>query len=207
MKLKLDVMDLEEAKLEMQKLSAMYVTQKFIPEVDLFRFSKICADKGTLDVTAATLTKDTILAAIDTGLEAMDTASVTKQGRIIYVSDECYYKMIKSGDWINYRPVLSNGVIDLNISNYNGCVVIPVSATVFNTAATFGAGSNTLTGDAINFMIIDPQSVVAVIKHSSAFLFEPGTHTEGDGYIIATRTYHGLNLLENKVAGVYVNTK
>lgn len=203
----LDVLDAEEGKIEAAGIIAQWVKEKLVPEIDLFRFTKIVADKGSVDVSGATLTYDTVLEAINTGLEALDTAAVTKKGRIIYVSDEVYYKMIKSGEWINQRPVMSNGEIDLNISSYNGCKVIPVNAGVFNTAATFGAGTNTLTGDSINFMILDPQAVIAVIKHSSAYVFGPGEHTNGDGFFCQTRTYHGLNVLENKTSGIYVNTK
>lgn len=206
-KIPLDVMDSEESKIEMGRISTMFVKEKLVPEMDLFRFTKMVADKGAVDVAGVVLTFDDVIEAINVGLETMDGSNVTKQGRIIYVSDEIYYKMIKSGEWINNRPVMSNGAIDLSISSYNGSIVIPVNQNLFNTAATFGAGANVLTGDAINFMIVDPKAVIAVIKHSSAFLFSPGEHTEGDNYLMAVRSYHGLNLLENKTAGVYVHTK
>lgn len=203
----LDVMDAEEGKIEAASLLAQWTKESQIPELDLFRFTKIVTDKGSVNVSGATLTSDTVIEAINTGMLSLDTAKVPKRGRIIYVSDEVYYKMIASGEWINSRPVQSNGQIDLSISSYNGAVVIPVNAGVFNTAATFGAGSNTLTGDSINFMILDPNAVIAVKKHSSAYIFAPGQHTMGDGFYCVARNYHGLNVLENKVNGIYINTK
>jgi hypothetical protein len=200
-------MDAEEGKIDAIRLISKWVKEKLVPEIDLYRFTKIVTDKGSVNKSGIVLTADNVLEAINTGLETMDNAKVTKRGRVIYVSDEVYYKMIKSGEWINARPVMSNGEIDLNISSYNGCKVLPVSASEFNTAATFGAGSNVLTGDSINFMIIDPAAVIAVVRHSSSYIFAPGEHTKGDGFLCQARTYHGLNMLENKTDGAYIHTK
>lgn len=62
-------------------------------------------------------------------------------------------------------------------------------------------------GKDINFLIIAKPSVIAKAKFNSIYLFAPGKHTEGDGYLYQKRLYHDLFVLKSKQDGVYVSHK
>jgi hypothetical protein len=203
----LDVMDAEEAKDSLAARVAEFTKESMIPEIDAYRFSKICQDLGASSAFG-TLTYDTVITAINAGVAAMDKAEVPKEGRVLFVSADVYQLMVASGEWFNSRPIASNGVIDLNIVQYNGMPVIMVPDSRFYFSQTFGEGTNTPDGSLINFMIVHKPAVIAVVKYSAAYMFGPGEHTinGGHGFYSAPRTYHGCQLLENKTSGVFVHT-
>ena len=62
-------------------------------------------------------------------------------------------------------------------------------------------------GKDINFLIVAKPAVIAKAKFNSIYLFAPGQHTEGDGYLYQNRLYHDLFVLETKKDGVYVSHK
>lgn len=204
----LDVLDADEAKDSIARKVALFTKKRMVPEIDAYRFHKICQDKGASDAFG-TLTYDTVMAAINTGVKAMNKAEVDKDGRILYVNNDILQLMIDSGEWTNMRSVdMANGIIDTRIVMYNGMRVIPVVDSRFYFTQTFGEGTNTPTGSLLNFMIVEPSAVIAVVKYSAAYMFGPGEHTikGGHGFYSAPRTYHGAQLLENKTAGVYIHT-
>ena len=59
----------------------------------------------------------------------------------------------------------------------------------------------------INFILMHPSCVVCRDKYSYIKLFTPGTDSRtADGYLYQNRNYGDLFLLEQKVAGVHINT-
>lgn len=50
----------------------------------------------------------------------------------------------------------------------------------------------------INYLFTVKQAVIPVVKENSVYLFAPGEHTEGDGYLYQNRLYHDLFVLKSK---------
>lgn len=59
----------------------------------------------------------------------------------------------------------------------------------------------------INFILVAKQAVIPVVKENTIFLFAPGQHTEGDGYLYQNRLYHDLFIKEQQKDGVAVSLK
>ena len=59
----------------------------------------------------------------------------------------------------------------------------------------------------INMILVNPAAVIAPVKHSAIYLWEPGSHTGGDGYLYQNRRYTDLFLIERKADGVQINAE
>lgn len=78
----------------------------------------------------------------------------------------------------------------------------------FKTEFNFTEGFKpTGTSKSINFMVVARPSIIAKVKMSSIYLFPPGSHTEGDGWLYQNRLYHDLFVDEFKKDGIYVSVK
>lgn len=213
LKLAIDAVDSDEAQVTAAKIQDNFLREKFFPELDLYRFTKIYTDiagsgvAGT-NIVEATPTADTVINDIDAGIEILDDAEVPKSGRVIFISENSYRMLKNSGEFFKTRVATEmSKVLNREIEALDGHFLIRVPSSRFNTAANFGAGSNTLTGTSINFLICYLPAIMAIIKRSVLRIFTPEQNLDSDGYLMTSRNYHGCNVYENKVAGVYINKR
>jgi hypothetical protein len=206
----LDAMDAREAYLQIAEVAAEFMRTKVVPEMDAYRFHKI---RSLCNVdTTGTLTNDTVIAAIRTGIKTLDDAEVPKEGRILYVSSTVYQYMVDSGEFYRTMNVTgNNGVIDTNIISFEGMQVKQVPQARFYTIfdfATSGAGgfSVNVSGKAINFMIVYQPEIIAVVKQMAPKIVTPELNQSADGWIFGMRLYHDLFIPENKLSGVYIHS-
>lgn len=188
-------------------LTGNFMRDHVIPELDAYRFAKYASTSGIGTTTAAALTKDTILEAIDTAVSTMDEAEVPDQGRILFVNS-------------SLKPVLNNalsrqwasdGTVNNVLSGYNGMQIVYVPKSRFYTGITLNNGSTSWgfvkADDAvdINFMIIYPQSVLQVTKFALPKIFSPDENQEKDMWKFQFRLYHDAFVMDNKLKGVYLH--
>lgn len=208
-KIPLDALDAKEAYLEIMFLAAEFQRTKVVPEVDAYRFSKICTLAG-IDV-AADLTYDTAIAAIDTGIETLDDAECPQNNRVCFVSNNMYKLLKNSGELFNIRlTTQNNGVVNREIMYLDNMPIVRPAATVFKTAFTFSATDGfTPAGGVkdINFMICDAASVMAVNNYNKPKIITPELNADGDGFIYGYRIYHDLFIPDAKLPNVYIHTK
>lgn len=213
LKLPLDAVDSDEALITAMKIQDTYLREKFFPELDLYRFTKIYADiaassvAGT-NIATGTPTADSILNDIDTGIEILDDAEVPKTGRVIFISENSYRMLKNSGEFYKTRVATERStILNREVETLDGHFFMRVPSSRFNTAATFGSGSNTTTGTAINFLITHIPAIMAIIKRNVLRIFTPEQNLDSDGFLMTARQYHGSNVYENKVAGVYIHKR
>ena len=213
LKIPLDAVDADEALVTAMKIQDTYLREKFFPELDLYRFTKIYTDiaassvAGT-NIATGTPTADTILNDIDAGIELLDDAEVPKMGRVLFISENSYRMLKNSGEFYKTRVATERStILNREVDALDGHFIIRVPSTRFNTAATFGAGTNTTTGTAINFLIMHIPAMMAIIKRNVLRIFTPEQNLDSDGFLMTARQYHGANVYENKVAGVYIHKR
>lgn len=59
----------------------------------------------------------------------------------------------------------------------------------------------------INFVFVAAPVVIPALKTAAVYLFEPGQHTAGDGYLYQNRLYHDIFVMDRKKDGVSVSYK
>jgi len=189
-------------------LASEFIRTEVAPEIDAYRFAKY-ASTGSINGTAADLTANDIVAALDAAKLELDKDEVPSEGRILYISDTC----------LNYlegkvsRFLGNDNAVDKRVMRYSGMDVVMVPQTRFYSAVTLDAGAAVdaggyaKTGGAkdINFMIIHPSAVLQVTKHAALKVFTPEENQTSDGWLVQYRIYHDAFVYANKLNGIYLH--
>jgi hypothetical protein len=205
-----DCVDTDETDNE---LIALNITDQFerdnaIPETDCYRISEIYNQYvgfgGIIDNTE--LTEVNILEIIDSMMMTMDENQAPVNGRILYITPSAY-RLLKSAGCIQRTIELntSEGNWDTSITMLDGIKIVVVPSTRMMTKYDFTDGV-AIAADAkqIHMILIYPDSVIAVNKHSHIKLWPEGTHTMGDGYLYQNRQYMDLFVIPDKINGIAI---
>lgn len=206
----IDQQDVDETnqELAMANISNVFITEHVQPELDAYRFSKMLAtaqDTGQVDNTK--LTKSNVYGAIKDAI--MPLRKYGPQSIVGFVSSDTMNKLEQSTEFTRTitNQNVGNTVLESRITSIDGVQLIEVwDAARFMSKYDFTNGF-TATGDAqnINFMFVSKPSVIQVVKENSVYLFAPGEHTEGDGYLYQNRLYHDLFVRESRKDSIVAN--
>src|SRR5690554_2644499 len=204
-----DQMDVDESNLA---ASVANITREFLqahagPEVDAYRFSKL-ADHAINEgnSTEETVDPSGVLARLKA-----DILKVRKYGPsnlICYISSEALDALEMSEAFNRNIQVQNAGTaIETRVTSLDGVRLVEVwDVARFNTQHDFTEGF-VPEGQDINWVIVYKGAVVAVTKINSIYMFAPGQHTAGDGYLYQNRMYHDLFVMKQKADGVVVSIK
>lgn len=158
-----------------------------IPEVDTYRFAKICANAGT--TATGTITKDN---AYDSFLDATVTLvdnKVPLAGAVGYVSS-AFYKLIKlDSSFIKQSDIAQNIAIKGQVGMIDGIPIVVLPSSYMP------AG--------VDFFVTNKIATTAPVKLSEYKIHDnpPGLN----GWLIEGRLYHDAFVLENKKKAIYVH--
>lgn len=205
----IDQMDVDESN---QAASAANITRVFLtehagPEIDAYRFGKMAThaiNEG--NSTAETVTPTDVFQRLK-----QDILKVRKYGPsnlIAFISSEAMDALERSEEFTRNINVQNQGTaIETRVTSVDGVQLIEVwDVDRFNTQHDFTTGF-VPAGDPINWLIVYKGAIIAKAKLNSIYLFAPGQHTEGDGYLYQNRLYHDLFVLKNKADGIVVSVK
>ena len=206
-----DTMDVDETNqiLSAANITNTFVAEQAIPEMDKYRYSKIYSEYTGLSKTPNTTVPslENVLQIFDELMEAMDEAEVPLEGRRLYVTP-AIQKLLKQANDLQ-RLVLvqqGGGAVNRAVRSLDDVEMVMVPSSRMKTAYDFTDGATAAVGaKQINMILVHPRSVIAPIKHSAIYLWPPGSHTGGDGYLYQNRSYTDLFLIEKKADGVQMN--
>lgn len=205
-----DSMDVDETN---QAVSAANVTNTFesekaIPETDAYRLSKLFTDFSSLGKSATkdALTITNILEKFDTWMEEMDDDEVPEEGRILYLIPSVY-KLIKNAEKITRNlEVTKSATLNRHVRSLDDVIIKKIPSGRMKTAYDFSEGYVPAeTAKQMDMILVHPKSVIAADKHSYINLWQPGSHTQGDGYLYQNRKYGDLFIIDTRVEGVKIN--
>ena len=203
-----DALDEIQAQVKVLEMAAEFERVSVIPETDAYRFSKLVS-LCSLDVSE-NLTYDTVLNAIDTGIAALDNAEAGTR-RVLFVSPTVMQLMKASGALFTARIASEpSGIINRNITTFDGMPLIQVPQSRFKSAITLSATNGfSAAGGAkdMNFAIVDIDAVAAPVKYLSPKLIAPAFNADNDAYIFGYRKYHDLFVPNNKLGNVYLHSR
>lgn len=220
----LDRQDVDETnqELAMANISNVFITKQVQPELDSYRFSKMATSFDNIDTSD---TEGNLLAKthkVEETLDATNAYSQLKTGigkvrkygtqnLVGYVSSEVMDSLERSKEFT--RNITNQNVgttaLESRITSIDGVQLIEVyEPNRFMTKYDFKDGAKpTEDAQAINFLIIAKPAVISIVKENAVFLFAPGQHTEGDGYLYQNRLYHDLFIKKHKRDGIYSSIK
>lgn len=220
----LDRQEVDETnqELAMANISNVFITEQVQPELDSYRFSKMATSFDNIDTsdTAGNLLAKTHK--VEETLDATNAYSQLKTGigkvrkygtqnLVGYVSSEVMDSLERSKEFT--RNITNQNVgttaLESRITSIDGVQLIEVyEPNRFMTKYDFKDGAKpTEDAQAINFLIIAKPAVISIVKENAVFLFAPGQHTEGDGYLYQNRLYHDLFIKKHKRDGIYSSIK
>lgn len=220
----LDRQEVDETnqELAMANISNVFITEQVQPELDSYRFSKMATSFDNIDTSDA---EGNLLAKthkVEETLDATNAYSQLKTGigkvrkygtqnLVGYVSSEVMDSLERSKEFT--RNITNQNVgttaLESRITSIDGVQLIEVyEPNRFMTKYDFKDGAKpTEDAQAINFLIIAKPAIISIVKENAVFLFAPGQHTEGDGYLYQNRLYHDLFIKKHKRDGIYSSIK
>lgn len=206
-KISVDVMDNEESRdIAFTMAGSELMRTKVAPEGDAFVFATLAGIEGISKATPATYADATeFLQALIVAKNKMDEDEVPEEGRILYAT-----------------PTLLNGVMALDTTKSREILATfaikkAVPQSRFYTAIDLLDGKSageeaghykkSTTGKDINFMIIHKPAVIKFDKHVAHDIIPASSNPSSDADIVKYRKYGIVDVLKNKVAGIYLSCK
>lgn len=161
--------------------------------------------------TTASYTVDNVLSRLKTIIG--NVRRYRTKGLICYVNPTIMDLLALSSSFtrqINSESIVMDGkAIQTRITDIDGTPVVEIVETErFSTAFDYSDGF-TASGYDINVLCATPLTTKLVPKISSIYMFAPGEHTEGDGYLYQNRAFWDTFVLPNgkdgNIDSVYVD--
>lgn len=202
-----DVMDVEEAGVLDCFVAAGAELQRtqVAPEGDAYTFSEIAGHTGVTKVTKDYSAAEAVdvLGDLRAVTNAMDEKEVTRESRYLFITPTLKGLL---DDYSTLNPTLSKNVL----TRFAKIVEVPqgrfYSKIKLNTgdAEQFGYAKDT-EGKALNFLVVEKSAVIKFDKHVAGRVFSPDELESLDSYMRKYRKYGIVELLDNKLDGVFAS--
>lgn len=223
-----DKADVDEsnATASIQNIARTFTMNQSGPEKDALFFSKVAAtakgqDGYHTETATSTITKDNVYSYLKKCMASGKLRRYKAKGGLIgYVRSEIMDALEQAPDFtrvINVMQVADGGEgIETRITEIDGVPIMEViDDETFYDAFNFepsdgGFEPTASTAHKINTLFATPLTTKLVPKISSIYYFNPGSHTEGDGYLYQERELSDVftfpNGKDGKVDSVFVDT-
>ena len=207
-----------------QNISRVFEQTQVAPETDALFFSKVAtkaiATEGYHSSTAiGSYNKSNVFEKLKSYLSAGKLRRYKAKGALIgYVRSEIMDLLEQSSSFtrkIEMTQIAEGGVgIETRVTEIDGVPVMEVIDDerfydAFNFESDEGGFEPAVGAHKINVLIASPLTCKTVPKISSIYFFEPGAHTEGDGYLYQNRslsdTFVFPNGKDGKIDSIYVD--
>lgn len=208
-----------------QNISRTFEQTWGVPETDALFFSRVAAAAKKVDgyhsqTAAAEYTVENTFSKLKKILSAGKLRRYKANGTLImYVTSAIMDNLEMSKEFtrsIQMTQIAEGGLgIETRVTDIDGVPVMEVIDDErfydeFNWAPENGGFEPKTGGHKINVLVACGQTCKTVPKISSIYFFDPGSHTEGDGYLYQNRklsdTFVFPNGRDGKVDSVYVDT-
>ena len=192
----------------------------FVPEIDKYLFSKIYDYAGKkVDEPFATATSQSglncflCLRALNDAFFYVTNQEVPEEEQILFVSTAFDRAMredtVELPRWIKQEDYKKN--ISFVVSQYEGREVVVVVPQRFKTHFIPGPGHDIWGDDSkpIDFILMPKDAAIHVVKYNKTLILEGREallFTHMDGYVILSRIYHDVFVLDNKRVAIYAHT-
>lgn len=208
----IDRQDVDETNqdLAVANISKTFIEEHVQPELDAYRFSKIASEATTAGNSAEeTLTVDNVYSRMKASI--LPLRKYGPQNIVGFVSSEAMDLLERSNEFT--RSITNQNVgltaLESRVTSIDGVQLVEVwDDSRFYDKYDFTEGYKA-TDDAksINFEFVAKPAVIPIVKENAIYMFAPGQHTEGDGYLYQNRLYHDLFVKSQKQDGIYVSLK
>ncbi|MFT8409894.1 MAG: hypothetical protein ABF743_10935 [Schleiferilactobacillus perolens] len=196
----LDRQDVDETNqdLAVANLTNIFVTEHVQPELDAYRFSKIIEWAKALGDNKHYAEEALDESNVYTRLKAaiLPIRKYNPSTIIGFVSSQVMDALERSKEFT--RQITNQNVgltaLESRVTSIDGITLVEVwDDQRFHATYDFSDGFKP-TGAAINFAFVSNTAIIRAVKESAVFLFAPGEHSQGDGWLYQNRLYHDIFL-------------
>ena len=206
-KISVDVMDNEESRdIAFTMAGSELMRTKVAPEGDAFVFATLAGIEGISKATPATYADATeFLQALIVAKNKMDEDEVPEEGRILYATPTLL-NGVMALDTTKSREILATFAIKKSVpqSRFYTAIDLLDGKSVGEEAGHYKKAE---TGMDINFMIIHKPAIIKFDKHTASDIIPASANPDADADISKYRKYGIVDVLRNKVAGIYLSCK
>lgn len=213
----IDRADVDESNLTatIQNISENFIQLRANPEVDAEFFSAV-AQKALAESLASatelsTWDKTNVFSRLKTIMKAGNLRTYRQRGSLIlYICSDIMDLLEQSSDFtrkIELTTIADGGIgIETRVTDIDGVPLMEVIDTErfytdFNFEPTDGGFEPAAGAYPINVLAASTETVKKVQKINSIYFFQPGQHTQGDGYLYQNRAYSGTFIFPNAKNG------
>jgi hypothetical protein len=206
----LDRQDVDETNQELAvaNLTGTFIEEHVQPELDAYRFSKMvewAKGVGNNHYTEEELTDKNVYSRLKANIlpiRKYDPSTI-----VGFLSSATMDALERSSEFT--RNITNQNVgqtaLESRVTSIDGVQLVEVwDDQRFNSAYDFTDGFKP-TGTAINFQFVTSRAIIRAVKESAVFLFAPGEHSEGDGWLYQNRLYHDIFLRKQLEDGICVS--
>ena len=186
-----------------------FMRTKVIPEVDAYRLSKLYANAESANEVIDFIQPNEIISKFNNLIQHYMDKEIPLQSVVVFIGSTID-KLIRSTTELTRQIPQADfkvGEITFKVRKYDEMILIPVPATRFKSAYTFGSDGFTPAGGsrAINFLATHLHAALPYKKHEKIRVFDPDTNQDADAWKFQYRLYHDIITPKNKVDGIYVS--
>ncbi len=218
----LDAMDVNETNFIVNATSVIgnFQKEKVLPEIDAYRYSKICAllkgsDRaGTYTAAEGTVWKklqeDIDKVRDEVGEDTPLVITIAQPVKTMLELDDKFTKVLNVAEF-------KTGVINTRLKQYNNSFFKPVPSSRMKTSYVFKDGKTDGEKEGgfapaenavgINWIITPQSAPIAVTKQDKIKIIDPDTFQKADAWFIAYRRYHEVWLPEDRHLKCWVNAE
>ncbi|WP_147613032.1 hypothetical protein [Treponema pectinovorum] len=204
-KFRIEEMDNEEtAGVAFGSLASEFIRTKVVPEMDAFRFAKMCAKAGTIKNDAAATGAD-ILALLVSASSQMSEKEVGEEGRILFITPT-FFNLANGVDTTKNKAVLDSfaQIIQVPQGRFYSKITLADGSSSGQESGGFSKASD---GKKINFMIVSKDAIIQGTKHNVNKIIDPKTNQDGDFWDFFYRAYGISDVYEKKVDGIFAHVE
>ncbi|MBQ9165652.1 MAG: hypothetical protein IJX71_01795 [Oscillospiraceae bacterium] len=206
-KIAVDAMDDEETfGIAFGQASAELMRTRVAPEADAFTFATLAGVEGISVADPATFASaEEFLAALIVAKNKMDEDEVPEEGRILYATPTLF-NGVMGLDTTKSREILNSFAVKKKVpqSRFYTAIDLLDGKTSGEEAGHYKKAE---AGKDINFMIVHKPALLKWDKHVVSSVIAPDANPTSDAYIVKYRKYGIVDVLKNKVAGIYLSHK
>lgn len=207
-----------------------FLKNKAIPEVDAYRYEKMAtAAVANSKSEDATLAADTTEAAVKVGIVSLMEDEALQDGGFLFITPTVWHHLLSDTGTKFFQTNSGNAFYDDQFMRYENLKIVLVPQKRFyatvdyydgvtNDGTDETVGGYVDAGKDINFLIVDPASVIQVVKHEIPRFFAPnsemnriygadGVNQDGNFWKFDYEIYHDLFVLDELVDGIYCHEK
>lgn len=202
------------------RVAGEFQRQHVVPEIDAYRYSKIAAiakEKGRLK-EGFTPDQDNILTQLYTDIA--EVADIYGEENIIVTINRKVATILDTNKELSKHidvGAFEKGNVNLRVKMLDGeFPIIRVSSNRLKTEYNFLTGEDgqetggfkpTESAKDINWIISTRKTPIAVNKTDRMRVFDPETNQSARAWLLDFRKFHELWIPDNKIGGIFVNTK